>query len=82
MELQALPLYNDKVIPNVVGMAPADAVYLLLRRGVKPRLIGHGNVISQQPSARYTRKSRHAGYPAIGKCRRTERNKCKKILKT
>lgn len=51
MELQALPLYNDKVIPNVVGMAPADAVYLLLRRGVKPRLIGHGNVISQQPSA-------------------------------
>ena len=47
VRLAKLPVYNEKHVPNVVGMGARDAVYLLESRGVKVRIEGRGKVVSQ-----------------------------------
>ena len=45
--LAKLPVYNERHVPNVMGMGARDAVYLLESRGVKVRIEGRGKVVSQ-----------------------------------
>ena len=47
MQLAKLPVYNERHVPNVMGMGARDAVYLLESRGVKVRIEGRGKVVSQ-----------------------------------
>ena len=42
-----LPVYNERHVPNVIGMGARDAVYLMESRGVKVRIEGRGKVVSQ-----------------------------------
>ena len=47
VQLAKLPVYNERHVPNVMGMGARDAVYLLESRGVKVRIEGRGKVVSQ-----------------------------------
>ena len=47
VQLAKLPVYNERHVPNVMGMGARDAVYLLESRGVKVRIEGIGKVLSQ-----------------------------------
>ena len=47
VQLAKLPIYNERHVPNVMGMGARDAVYLLESRGVKVRIEGRGKVVSQ-----------------------------------
>ena len=47
VQLSKLPVYNERHVPNVMGMGARDAVYLLESRGVKVRIEGRGKVVSQ-----------------------------------
>ena len=47
VQLAILPVYNERHVPNVMGMGARDAVYLLESRGVKVRIEGRGKVVSQ-----------------------------------
>ena len=47
VQLAKLPVYNERHVPNVMGMGARDAVYLLESRGVKVRIEGRGEVVSQ-----------------------------------
>ncbi len=51
VKLSAMPVYKETLMPNVVGMSPRDATLILLRRGLRPHIIGYGNVKQQEPSA-------------------------------
>ena len=47
VQLAKLPVYNERHVPNVMGMGARDAVYLLERRGVEVSIEGRGKVVSQ-----------------------------------
>ena len=47
VQLAKLPVYNERHVPNVMGMGARDAGYLLESRGVKVRKEGRGKVVSQ-----------------------------------
>ena len=47
VQLAKLPVYNERHVPNVMGMGARDAVDLLESRGVKVRIEGRGKVVSQ-----------------------------------
>ena len=42
---------SRNTVPNVVGMGAKDAVYLMERNGMRVRLHGYGDVISQSVGA-------------------------------
>jgi cell division protein FtsI (penicillin-binding protein 3) len=43
--------FNKKVVPNVVGLAARDAVYLIERLGMHTSLRGRGKVVTQSIKA-------------------------------
>lgn len=47
----SMPVYPKGVMPNVINMAPADAAYLLQKKGLKPIFKGYGPVAAQSISA-------------------------------
>lgn len=49
--LTPYPDYKKSIMPPVVGMSAKDAVYMLMSRGLKPSVVGFGNVKEQRPAA-------------------------------
>jgi cell division protein FtsI (penicillin-binding protein 3) len=48
--------YYDRIeplqgVPNVIGMSPKDGIYLLEKSGYRVKVVGRGQVASQQPAA-------------------------------
>jgi cell division protein FtsI (penicillin-binding protein 3) len=47
VDLNKMPSYSAKCIPDVTGMGACDAVYLMESRGVKVKIVGRGKVVTQ-----------------------------------